>query len=99
MKEDFPTAKGTDGADDPVKKRLSFSGMSASSLASGGEEEEEKKPSRVMATRAERIEEETTTANGAEASGTKSPVAAPSRRPTEGGLSRETRASGIVVAV
>ena len=88
MKEDFPTAKGTDGADDPVKKRLSFSGMSASSLASGGEEEEEKKPSRVMATRAERIEEETTTANGAETNGTKSP-SAPSTPTRE--ASREKR--------
>jgi FOG: FHA domain len=86
--KDFPTAKGADGADDPVKKRLSFSGMSASSLASGGEEEEEKKPSRAMATRAERIEEETTTANGAETNGTKSP-SAPSTPTRE--ASREKR--------
>ena len=86
--KDFPSAKGADGGDDPVKKRLSFSGMSASSLASGGEEEEEKKPSRAMATRAERIEEETTTENGAETNGTKSP-SAPSTPTRE--ASREKR--------
>ena len=86
--KDSRRRRGADGADDPVKKRLSFSGMSASSLASGGEEEEEKKPSRAMATRAERIEEETTTANGAETNGTKSP-SAPSTPTRE--ASREKR--------